>query len=214
MIDGISQLQMRPRQLLLALPFLASSPFAPGNYSYSNAAAGRLTKVNYGNCSAVLHSTKAELGRDVHAVLERVRHGAEVVIEQDHRPVAIVKASPVEGRKISEVIAAGSTCTASHRTRPLRSRPRFERSGCGGAQASHHSRSDPEHSSNPRRRSDRDLRFHGCRTGAWIYRAVTAERAQQRRRFLDELKAHIPIHPVNETTAEIIARIGGEQAAK
>jgi predicted nucleic acid-binding protein len=28
------------------------------------------------------------------------------------------------------------------------------------------------------------------------------------------LKAHVPIHPVTETTAEIIARIGGEQAAK
>lgn len=31
---------------------------------------------------------------------------------------------------------------------------------------------------------------------------------------LDELKAHVPICPVTETTAEIIARIGGEQAAK
>jgi predicted nucleic acid-binding protein len=47
-----------------------------------------------------------------------------------------------------------------------------------------------------------------------IYRAQTPERSQQRRQFLDELKAHIPIHPVTETTAEIIAQIGGEQAAK
>jgi tRNA(fMet)-specific endonuclease VapC len=50
--------------------------------------------------------------------------------------------------------------------------------------------------------------------GQGIYRADTPERAQQRRQFLDELKAHIPIHPVTETTAEIIARIGGAQAAK
>jgi predicted nucleic acid-binding protein len=28
------------------------------------------------------------------------------------------------------------------------------------------------------------------------------------------LKAHIPIHPVTESTAEIVARIGGELAAK
>jgi predicted nucleic acid-binding protein len=50
--------------------------------------------------------------------------------------------------------------------------------------------------------------------GHGIYRADTPGRAQQRRQFLDELKAHIPIHPVTDTTAEIIARIGGEQAAK
>jgi predicted nucleic acid-binding protein len=31
---------------------------------------------------------------------------------------------------------------------------------------------------------------------------------------LDELQAQVPIHPVTETTAEIIARTGGEQAAK
>jgi len=55
---------------------------------------------------AVLHITEAELARDVHAVLEKVREGAEVIIEQDHRPVAVIKASPVKGRKISEVLAA------------------------------------------------------------------------------------------------------------
>ena len=32
--------------------------------------------------------------------------------------------------------------------------------------------------------------------------------------FLDELKAHVPIHSLTESTAEIIARIGAEQAAK
>ena len=47
-----------------------------------------------------------------------------------------------------------------------------------------------------------------------IYRANTPERGQQRRQFLDEIKAHIPIHPITGATAEIIARIGGEQAAQ
>jgi predicted nucleic acid-binding protein len=37
---------------------------------------------------------------------------------------------------------------------------------------------------------------------------------QLRRRFLDELTATVPVHPVTDATAEIIARIGGEQAAK
>jgi predicted nucleic acid-binding protein len=50
--------------------------------------------------------------------------------------------------------------------------------------------------------------------GHGIYRANTPERAQQRRQFLDELKAHIPIHAVTDGTAEIIARVGGELAAR
>ena len=50
--------------------------------------------------------------------------------------------------------------------------------------------------------------------GHGIYRANTPEVQQRRRAFLDELKATIPIHPITEATAEIIARVGGEQAAK
>jgi tRNA(fMet)-specific endonuclease VapC len=47
-----------------------------------------------------------------------------------------------------------------------------------------------------------------------IYRADSLERGRQRRQFLDELKAHVPILSVTEATAEIIARVGGEQAAR
>jgi tRNA(fMet)-specific endonuclease VapC len=50
--------------------------------------------------------------------------------------------------------------------------------------------------------------------GHGIYRANTPELRQRRRAFLDELKATVPIHPVTEATAEIIARIGAEEAAK
>jgi predicted nucleic acid-binding protein len=50
--------------------------------------------------------------------------------------------------------------------------------------------------------------------GHGIYRANTPEIRDRRRAFLDELKATIPIHPVTEVTAEIVARIGGEQAAR
>jgi predicted nucleic acid-binding protein len=46
-----------------------------------------------------------------------------------------------------------------------------------------------------------------------IYRANTPEVRQRRRAFLDELKSTMPIHPITESTAEIVARIGGEQAA-
>jgi len=47
-----------------------------------------------------------------------------------------------------------------------------------------------------------------------IYRAETPERSRMRRQFLNEMKAHIPVHPVTESTAEIIGRIGAEEAAK
>jgi DNA-binding IclR family transcriptional regulator len=50
--------------------------------------------------------TEAGVARDLHTVLEKVRQGAEVVTEQDNRPVAVIKAPVVNGRKISEVIAA------------------------------------------------------------------------------------------------------------
>ena len=54
---------------------------------------------------AQIHMTEAELARDLHAVLERVREGVEVVIEQDHRPVALIKTPPGPGRPIDECIA-------------------------------------------------------------------------------------------------------------
>jgi tRNA(fMet)-specific endonuclease VapC len=50
--------------------------------------------------------------------------------------------------------------------------------------------------------------------GHGIYRASRPEIRERRRAFLDELKATIPVHPITEATAEIIARVGGEQAAK
>jgi antitoxin (DNA-binding transcriptional repressor) of toxin-antitoxin stability system len=55
---------------------------------------------------AVLHMTEAEVVKDIAAVLSQVRQGVEVVVEQDHRPVAVIRPSQPAGRKISEVIAA------------------------------------------------------------------------------------------------------------
>ncbi len=50
--------------------------------------------------------------------------------------------------------------------------------------------------------------------GHGIYRANTPEIRERRRAFLDDLKATVPIHPITAATAEIIARVGGEQATK
>ena len=57
------------------------------------------------NRMAQVHMTEAELARDLHAVLERVRTGVEVVVEQNHRPVAVIKTPQGPGRSIDECIA-------------------------------------------------------------------------------------------------------------
>jgi antitoxin (DNA-binding transcriptional repressor) of toxin-antitoxin stability system len=54
---------------------------------------------------ATVRITEAELVRDIHAVLAQVQEGVEVIVEQDHRPVAVIKTPQGPGRKISECIA-------------------------------------------------------------------------------------------------------------
>ena len=49
--------------------------------------------------------TKAELVRYIHAVLMKVQEGPEVIVEQNDRPVAIIKTPRGPGRKIGECIA-------------------------------------------------------------------------------------------------------------
>jgi antitoxin (DNA-binding transcriptional repressor) of toxin-antitoxin stability system len=52
-----------------------------------------------------VHMSEAEVARDLHAVLAKVQQGVEIVIEQDHRPIAVLKPSPPVGRMISEIVA-------------------------------------------------------------------------------------------------------------
>ena len=51
--------------------------------------------------------SEAEVAGDLHGALAKVRQGAEVVIEQDDRPVAVLRASePTRpGRTLSDCIA-------------------------------------------------------------------------------------------------------------
>ena len=48
--------------------------------------------------------TEAELARDIHAVLAKVQEGIVGIVEQDHRPVAIIRPAEPVRRKISECI--------------------------------------------------------------------------------------------------------------
>lgn len=54
---------------------------------------------------ATFHISEAEAARDFAALLARVRAGAEVVIEEDSRPVAVLRGPDPPGRKIEECIA-------------------------------------------------------------------------------------------------------------
>ena len=47
-----------------------------------------------------------------------------------------------------------------------------------------------------------------------VYRGSNGRIRQRRRAFIDELKRHVPVHPVTDETGEVIGRISGEQAAK
>jgi hypothetical protein len=54
---------------------------------------------------AIVHMSEADVVKDIASVLAQVRQGIEVVVEQDHRAVAVIKSPAVKGRKISEIIA-------------------------------------------------------------------------------------------------------------
>ena len=49
--------------------------------------------------------TEAEVTNNFAAVLEKLKHGAEVVVEQDHLPVAVIRPVIGPGRPIDECIA-------------------------------------------------------------------------------------------------------------
>jgi antitoxin (DNA-binding transcriptional repressor) of toxin-antitoxin stability system len=51
-----------------------------------------------------VHITEAELARDLHAILAKVQQGVEVVVEQDHRPVAVLRPLNRSGRLISDIL--------------------------------------------------------------------------------------------------------------
>ena len=56
-------------------------------------------------CMSPIRITETELARNVHGVLEKVRQGAEVIVEENHCPVAVIKASKTAGRLSSEILA-------------------------------------------------------------------------------------------------------------
>ena len=54
---------------------------------------------------ATVHMTDSEVSSNFAAVLENIRKGLDVVVEQDHRPVALIRPVTPEGRLLSDCIA-------------------------------------------------------------------------------------------------------------
>ena len=54
---------------------------------------------------ATVHMSEAELASNLHEVLSKVQQGTEIMIEQNHRPVAVLKPSQPVGRMSTEVLA-------------------------------------------------------------------------------------------------------------
>ena len=48
--------------------------------------------------------SEGDVARDLHEVLAKVKQGVDVVIEQDHRPVAVRRAQQRSGRPIMEIL--------------------------------------------------------------------------------------------------------------
>lgn len=69
---------------------------------------------------ATIHMTTSELARDLESVLAQVKHGLEVVIEQDNRAIAVLKAPTPSGRgrKLSECIALAKAYEAQFDSPP------------------------------------------------------------------------------------------------
>lgn len=48
----------------------------------------------------MVRTTDAELASDIHAVLAKVPSGVEAIVEQDQRPVAVIKMQQGPGRRL------------------------------------------------------------------------------------------------------------------
>jgi antitoxin (DNA-binding transcriptional repressor) of toxin-antitoxin stability system len=55
---------------------------------------------------AQVHMSEAELARDIASVLDRVQSGAEIVIERNAQPVAVLRPAQLKRRKLSAIVAS------------------------------------------------------------------------------------------------------------
>lgn len=80
-----------------------------------------MNKWSHNGSMSTVHMSEAEVARDLHAALDKVRQGIEIVIEQDHRPIAVLKSSTSArpGRKLSDCIALAKAYEAKLDSAPV-----------------------------------------------------------------------------------------------
>lgn len=64
---------------------------------------------------ATVHMSDNEVTGNFAAVLDKIRQGVEIVVEQDHRPVAVIRLPKRSGRSISECIASAKASGSNAR---------------------------------------------------------------------------------------------------
>ena len=60
-----------------------------------------------------VHMSEAEVAHDLHAALARVQQGIEIVIERDHRPIAVLRRVWPEGNPVASLTRHIATVTAA-----------------------------------------------------------------------------------------------------
>lgn len=103
-LSGVLQLAQRLghlwnglRPVLFSLHFYVAHP-SPIREQFAEALSSKCIMMT-------VRITEAELARNLHAVLEKVQQGSEVIVErEDHRPVAIIRSPHRSGRPITEIL--------------------------------------------------------------------------------------------------------------
>ena len=108
----------------------------------------------------------------------------------------------------------GLESAASHGIPPPGTDPLFKRNHRGRAETTDARRFPDLRRAEIWRGRDRYLSSPLAELVHGVARANTPQIRAARRAFIDELKKHVPVHPVTDTTAEIAGQISGEQAAK
>jgi antitoxin (DNA-binding transcriptional repressor) of toxin-antitoxin stability system len=127
--------------------------------------------------TAQIRITEAELAEDLHGVVDKVQQGVEILVEQDDRPVAVIRSPLPKGRLLSQCIALaearGSAAT-------------LDEGFMMDVEEGSGRRSQPWNPPTLCAITVAEL-AHG------IYRADSSERRARRRVFLDDLKTTLRV---------------------
>ncbi len=178
----------------------------------------------------VIHVTEAEAARDFADILIRVRAGAEVIIEKDARPVAIIHAAEPERRTISESMALlpeNSDATidadfakdveaaiASRLIHPHGIDSRFK---CPDRSRAYRQQCQTISCSLATKVGDTDIAISVVTLTELAHGAARVDNAVRkatRTRFIEDLMRGLPIHPISAAIAIRAGEIDGKNKSR